>query len=83
MATPITSVFKRCVIILCGSAAWVNYGDGRWHDLGKLQGDELIAWCVERRLPIIRASVALQSSSPAPAKLSRDCAARQRRASLV
>ncbi len=41
-----------------GNVTWINHGDGEWHDLGDLQGDDLAALLVALRMPLMRVSVA-------------------------
>lgn len=38
--------------VVKGGSRWVEREQGRWVDLGKLDGPELVKWCFMNRVPL-------------------------------
>ena len=45
-------VFRKKLVRMGGSC-WLDDGDGKWMDLGRMTGRQIVQWCLVNRTPLM------------------------------
>jgi len=65
-------VFRKKLMRM-GNSCWLDEGDGKWMDMGKMTPAQIVAWCLQNKLPLMEVSLkfpepARDSTVPTPEK---------------